>query len=533
MIIISNAIPCSHSKEKITSLVEKGLPEQIIDYINLPDNFYDLLVLIEAHVSLGNLMSCDTLLQEWTHKTTTIETQYCWSYLHGLVHLQHHSFMQAEKIFLSLLDTVLSSNPYDLLPKIYLSLGILYRLMFAFDQSLEFLSKGISFLTQEGISNGFILAHINQQIGNTLFTKGELNNSLKYFKLSLEQFELLENNSARAGLTNNIAMVYHYKGSIYNAINHYQCALDIIKITSSNKRTLAMIYNNLGNLYQLQGNYSQSIDCHTKSLTIRKEMDNLSLIAMSYNNLGSVYHDLGLFEQALEFQNKSLELRSKLPKDLELAPTFVDKCRTLTELNVDLESSNILSEFEHLVENSSNESIFAYKSIIKALLSQQKKEYRDAIDFWNVPLQSPTLGYHYKILSHEGIIECEFQLWLEDQNSISKGKIIQSLDNWFKLCIENNLSASLCKIDILRAKLSMASLNFDEAQVTLMHCVSNANYWGLPFHKKVAEKLLTEIENKFYTIYDLVPDERETFKASQINDFMSYLKFINRFLKDQ
>ena len=109
--------------------------------------------------------------------------------------------------------------------------------------------------------------------------------------------------------------------------------------------------------------------------------------------------------------------------------------------------------------------------------------------------------YHYKIISYEGIIDCELEVWLADKKAIPKEEIIQRLNHWSELCAGNNLTASLCKINLLQAKLAMASLDFDEAQVILMRCISNANSWGLPFHRELAQKLLTEIDNKFYTLF--------------------------------
>lgn len=514
-------------------LTEKGLSKQIIDYITTPHNFYDLLVLIEAHVSLGNLEICDTLLREWSTKSYSSETDSCLSYLSGLVFIQHHSFMQAEKILVDLVDTIPKFDQFDLLPKTLLSLANLYHQMFAYDQSLSYVRKILDLLHQQQSTSSYFVAHAYQQLGNTYFALGNLDQALVNFLLSLKEFELFENNSARASVTNNIAMVYHYKGSIHEAIKHYQLSLDIIDIVQHNKRTIAMIYNNLGNLYHVQGNYSLSLDCHAKSLSIREELHNIPLIAMSYNNLGSIYHDLGLFKQALAYQNKSLQLLESTPKPIELVLVIVDKCRTLFELDIDLESAKVLVKFEKEIQNETNESVIAYKSIILALINQQKKKFEKAIEFWSVPLQVQTLPYHYKIISYEGIIECDLELWLLNKSLKLKEIITQRLDNWYNLCSMNNFSASLCKIYLLRSKLALANGDLDEAQNILRDCISQGNLWGLPRHVALAKKILKEIDEKFTSIYDLIPQNKTKFEITQLDDFKSYLKSIHQILKEE
>ena len=75
----------------------------------------------------------------------------------------------------------------------------------------------------------------------------------------------------------------------------------------------ASAYNNIGTLYDYMGEYNLALECHKKSLRIRKEIleDNDPDISYSYNNIAEIYSKLGNNSRALELHEKALELRIK------------------------------------------------------------------------------------------------------------------------------------------------------------------------------------------------------------------------------
>ena len=72
-----------------------------------------------------------------------------------------------------------------------------------------------------------------------------------------------------------------------------------------------MCLNNLGSLFQDQGEFEKAKKYHEESLSIRRTMleENHPDIAMSLNNLGLLFQDQNEFEIAKKISRRSLSIR--------------------------------------------------------------------------------------------------------------------------------------------------------------------------------------------------------------------------------
>lgn len=524
---------CSHDLSRINKFFEQGQFKDIIEYIPVPDSIFDLIICIESHLQQDNFSSAENLFNSWKDRILDLYSDCCLRYLSSLIIFRRKSFSLAKKMLTDLLSIIPPQDPLFLNFRSTFSLALVLRELQDLDSSLSLFQALSNNIQNTQSAPQVFLAMSFQQIGNTYFKLGNLEKAIDFFHKSLSLFQQLDNTLSIAGLHNNIGIIYHYKGFIHTAISHQRLGLEIIQSQQSfNKRFLAMILNNLGNLFHLQGNYSNALDYHNKALTLRLQLGNPSLIAMSYNNLGSIFLDMGLYQDALDYQNKSLDLRLLSPDILELAPTLVDKARILFEMNSPLIESKIIEYFEKITANSSHASIKGYKSILQALFSQQIPNYSKAIEFWTNALNYTSLSFHYKVICFEGIIECQLNIWLSTKDEVLKNELLIRLNSFYSMCLENNLSALICKINLLQAKLYMASFDFDNAQSILHDCIINADQWGLPFHKQLALKQLQEIETQLLKIYDKISDQKD-YELLQLKDFKSYLKLIHKILRNQ
>ena len=67
-------------------------------------------------------------------------------------------------------------------------------------------------------------------------------------------------------------------------------------------------YANLGIAYYCQGKFQEAIECHNKDLSIAREVGDRAGEGRGYGNLGSAYHSLGKFQEAIEYHNKHLSI---------------------------------------------------------------------------------------------------------------------------------------------------------------------------------------------------------------------------------
>ena len=91
----------------------------------------------------------------------------------------------------------------------------------------------------------------------------------------------------------------------------YERSLEIRKsVYGEHHPDVATSYNNIGLVYDSQGEYSRALEMYERSLEIIKSVygDNHPKVAASYNNIGSVYDSQGEYSRALEMYELSFEI---------------------------------------------------------------------------------------------------------------------------------------------------------------------------------------------------------------------------------
>ena len=122
-------------------------------------------------------------------------------------------------------------------------------------------------------------------------------------------------NTDTATSYNNIGLVYDSQGDFDKALEFHFKALEIReKSLGKEHPDTAGSYNNIGVVYKSQGNYDKALEYYFKALEIweillGKEHPDT---ATSYNNIGNVYNSQGDFDKALEYHFKALEIRGKV-----------------------------------------------------------------------------------------------------------------------------------------------------------------------------------------------------------------------------
>ncbi|HAJ64683.1 MAG TPA: hypothetical protein DCP31_40140, partial [Cyanobacteria bacterium UBA8543] len=117
---------------------------------------------------------------------------------------------------------------------------------------------------------------------------------------------------AGAGITlNNIGAVYDNQGQYPQALKSYQQALAIAQ-EIGNKAGAGTALNNIGVVYNSQGQYSKALEYHQQALPIRQAIGDKVGEGSTLHNLGAVYDNLGQYSQALEYYQQALAIRQKI-----------------------------------------------------------------------------------------------------------------------------------------------------------------------------------------------------------------------------
>ena len=119
-----------------------------------------------------------------------------------------------------------------------------------------------------------------------------------------------ENSNYPAAL-NNLGNVYNYQGQYERAIEFLQQSLEIAKkIDDRNIESSSLM--NLGIAYDSQGEYQRAIDFYQQSLEIAREIGDRNSEGKSLANLGNAYNYQGQYQQAINFYQQSLDIAREI-----------------------------------------------------------------------------------------------------------------------------------------------------------------------------------------------------------------------------
>lgn len=134
-----------------------------------------------------------------------------------------------------------------------------------------------------------------------------------------------------------------YKGARYEYLLALKQSLNI-RDTS----TIAFAFYSLGNLYNLESNYSKSLRYYLITLHLSEKINDQKRIAKTLNNIGAIYLDLKNYSKAEQYYLRAYDLEKSLNSD-EL---------TLAELGNNL--ANI-----YLIQGYNHKSLFYYKQSLE------------------------------------------------------------------------------------------------------------------------------------------------------------------------
>ena len=110
---------------------------------------------------------------------------------------------------------------------------------------------------------------------------------------------------------NNIGFIYEHQGNIKKALAYYLKSLKIDE-KIGNKKGVAMGLNNIALIYYYQGDVVKAKEYNKKSLSIREEIGDKNGITMSLNNIGFIYDNENKLDIALDYYLKSLIIAEEI-----------------------------------------------------------------------------------------------------------------------------------------------------------------------------------------------------------------------------
>ncbi|MEA5489894.1 MULTISPECIES: tetratricopeptide repeat protein [Pseudanabaena] len=160
--------------------------------------------------------------------------------------------------------------------------------------------------------------------------------------------ETTDEQSEKAAIIHNLAVIYAQQGQVDQAIDLYQQSLEI-KERIGDVQGRAATLSQMGILLQNQGKVEEALALHQQSLELKESIGNLqgkatslSQIAMIYNQQGQVEQAIALYQQSLEIWDRIGDVQGKAATLHQMAGIYnrqgqVDQAIALYQQSIDIE----------------------------------------------------------------------------------------------------------------------------------------------------------------------------------------------------
>ena len=179
-------------------------------------------------------------------------------------------------------------------------------------ESIQYFEKALFVHKQIGSKPEEAWSHC--RLGRSLFIVCQYDKAMEHFGLALSIREITgyDRQKLEGKVYNNIGEVNHVRGEYEEARRYYEKALRISK-EIGNEKEQAVSYNNLGVLnHKCLGKLDDALALHEKALEIRKRLRYRREEGYSYNNIGGVFEARGEYQKALEYYEKSLAVSNEI-----------------------------------------------------------------------------------------------------------------------------------------------------------------------------------------------------------------------------
>ena len=201
----------------------------------------------------------------------------------------------------------------DLKTKLKAVNKIVFNYKNTIDSSIKYFNLAETYFKKNKFTYG--LAFVNKTIGNVYSEYHTNDKAIFHLNESINLFQSIKNDTMVAKVCLNLGFVYYSQGDYDKSIQTY--LLGIKKnINSSDKITLAWLYNQLGLTYSNKPNpdYRLVLENYMRSLEIHRKYNFMETSGMVQLRIGSVYARLNNDSKALYYYNEALKLSEKYNK---------------------------------------------------------------------------------------------------------------------------------------------------------------------------------------------------------------------------
>ena len=171
------------------------------------------------------------------------------------------------------------------------------------------------------IGNQIVESEISNDIGLIYLYRSDYEKAELAFEAALKSPSAKDDSYRSATIQNNLCLLMHYRGAIYEALDCYSGVLeDFVEIGELQR--VAILHNNLGRAYDIVGEPIQARFHLEKAIGLRQQVDDRTGNAISLNNLALLERRLGNYHAAMSSYLKALAIQNEIGDERGQAMTL-------------------------------------------------------------------------------------------------------------------------------------------------------------------------------------------------------------------
>lgn len=188
--------------------------------------------------------------------------------------------------------------------------GGIFRLKGELDTSMSYYLEAEKYAIE--LNDPILKAANLGNIGNVYANQKDYKKALEYFTNSFTVYKKLNDKIGQSWMLSNIGNVYLFIQDYDLALEYYQNALTTIKNTDVPKRSIAVVYLNIGWTNYEQKRYKEAKIFNEKALKILEETKDNFFLVSGYSTLARVHLELNEIQQSTDYAEKCLTLSKEL-----------------------------------------------------------------------------------------------------------------------------------------------------------------------------------------------------------------------------
>ena len=221
------------------------------------------------------------------------------------------------------LNLYIKEKNWEKIAETYKNMADVYKGIADYPLALRFYEKALKIVEEgEGDESKGEVIRLLDQIGQIWFFQKEYDTALIYFTRMQHMLEELGDERNISILLSNIANAYFSKGDLEESFKYYQDALKM-HIDQNNHWEASMSQMRIGMIEAQKGNLRKAIKSYNKSVRLAKVAEANDLLRDNYLVLSEAYESLGEFKKAYEYRILHSDLSEAIVMEENIA-SFVD-----------------------------------------------------------------------------------------------------------------------------------------------------------------------------------------------------------------